>query len=61
MENEGSLLMKSNKIIRKLEKLQEDHPDQEIIVETPGITVKVRIGEAFICEGMNGEIVIEFE
>lgn len=31
MENEGSSLRKGNKIIRKLEKLQEDHPDQEIM------------------------------
>ena len=53
--------MNRNKIIHQLEKLQVDHPDQEFIMETPEGTVSLRIGNAIIYEGMNGEIVFDSE
>lgn len=54
-------VVNENKIIHELEKLQVDHPDQELIVETPEGTVSLQIGDAVIYEGMNGEIVFDSE
>lgn len=53
--------MNSNKIIRQLEKIKADCPDQEFVIETPEGTASLRIGEALIYEGMHGEIVIDSE
>lgn len=53
--------MNRDKIIRKLEKFQADHPGQEFIMETPEGTVSLRIGNTIIYEGMNREIVFDSE
>lgn len=50
-----------SKVIKQLNKLKEEHPDQVIIVETPKGTVSLKIGDALIYEGMRGEIVIDSE
>lgn len=53
--------MNRNKIIKNLDKLKKEYPDQQIIVETPQGTATVKIGDALIYEGMCGEIVIDSE
>ena len=53
--------MDRDKIIKKLDKLKAEHPDQKIIVETPNGSVEFKIGDALIYEGMGGEIVIDGE
>ena len=53
--------MDRDKIIRKLDKLKTEHPEQKIIVETPNGSVELKIGDALIYEGMRGEIVIDSE
>ena len=53
--------MDRDKIIKKLDKLKAEHPEQEIIVETPNGSVELKIGDALIYEGMRGEIVIDSE
>ena len=53
--------MDRDKIIRKLDKLKAEHPEQKIIVETPKGSVELKIGDALIYEGMRGEIVIDSE
>lgn len=53
--------MYRDKIIKKLDKLKEEHPDQRIIVETSNGSVEVRIGDTLIYERMRGEIVIDGE
>lgn len=53
--------MRKDKVIKQLDKLKIEYPDQEIIVETPKGTVSLRIGDALIYEGMGGEIVIDSE
>lgn len=53
--------MRKDKVIRQLDKLKIECPNQEIIVETPKGTVSLRIGDALIYEGMGGEIVIDSE
>lgn len=53
--------MNRNKIIKKLDKLKEEHPEQVIIVETPNGSAQLKIGDALIYEGMGGEIVIDSE
>ena len=53
--------MDRDKIIRKLDKLKAEHPEQKIIVETPQGTVELKIGDAFIYEGICGEIIIDSE
>ena len=53
--------MDRDKIIRKLDKLKAEHPEQKIIVETPNGSVELKIGDALIYEGMCGEIVIDSE
>lgn len=53
--------MNRDKIIKKLDKLKEDHPDQVIIVETPNGSVDLKIGDALIYEGVGGEIIIDSE
>lgn len=57
----GGEAMNKDEIMHQLEKLQVDHPEQKIIVETPDGTVSFRIGDAMIYEGMNEEIVIDSE
>lgn len=53
--------MRKDKVIKQLDKLKVECPNQEIIVETPKGTVSFRIGDALIYEGMGGEIVIDSE
>ena len=53
--------MDRDKIIKKLDKLTVEHPEQKIIVETPKGLVDLKIGDALIYEGMRGEIVIDSE
>ena len=53
--------MRKDKVIKQLDKLKAECPNQEIIVETPQGTVSLRIGDALIYEGMGGEIVIDSE
>ncbi len=53
--------MNRKKIIRKLDKLKEEHPKQRFIVETPYGTVEFKIGDALIYEAIGGEIVIDCE
>lgn len=53
--------MNARDICMCLELLSNDNPEQIIIVETPEGTVKLKIGDAFIYEGMRGEIVIDIE
>lgn len=53
--------MDRDKIIKKLDKLKAEHPEQKIIVETPKGSVELKIGDALIYEGMRGEIVIDSE
>ena len=53
--------MRKDKVIKQLDKLKEEHPNQEIIVETPEGTVSLKIGDALIYEGCRGEIVIDSE
>lgn len=61
LQNVGGETMNRDEIIHQLEKLQVDHPEQKIIVETPDGTISLRIGDAMIYEGMNREIVIDSE
>ena len=49
------------KFIELFDRLKEENPNQEIIVETPNGTVTFKIGEANIYEGMGGEIVMDSE
>ena len=53
--------MDRDKIIKKLDKLKAEHPEQKIIVETPNGSVELKIGDSLIYEGMCGEIVIDSE
>lgn len=53
--------MDRDKIIKKLDKLKSEHPEQRIIVETPQGSVELKIGNALIYEGMNEEIIIDSE
>ena len=53
--------MDRDKIIRKLDKLKAEHPEQVIIVETPEGSASLKIGDALIYEGISGEIVIDSE
>ena len=48
-------------VIRILDKLKSEHPEQKIIVETPNGSVELKIGDALIYEGMGGSIVIDSE
>jgi len=50
-----------NKTIKILDELKEKNPGQKIIVETPNGTVSLKISDALIYEGINGEIVIDSE
>ena len=52
---------RKEKVIKQLDKLKEEFPNQEIIVETPNGTVTLKIRDANIYEGMRGEIVIDSE
>jgi hypothetical protein len=53
--------MDKHKIIKKLDRLKEDNPNQIISIETPNRCVECKIGDANIYEGCNGEIVIDSE
>ena len=52
---------RKEKVIKQLDKLKEEFPNQEIIVETLKGTVSLKIGDANIYEGIRGEIVIDSE
>ena len=53
--------MNIRNVVNYLKKLKKENPNQVIIVETPKGTVKLKIGDALIYEGMGGEIVIDSE
>jgi hypothetical protein len=53
--------MTTNNVVKYLQKLQKENPEQVIIAETPNGTVELKIGDALIYEGMRGEIVIDSE
>lgn len=55
------VLLDKAKIIRKLNKLKDEHPEQVLIVETPSKTVSLKLGDALIYDGTGGEIVIDSE
>ena len=48
-------------VISQLDKIRENNPDVEIIVETPDGTATCKIGEAVIYEGCRGELVFDAE
>lgn len=48
-------------VIRLLDKLKEQNGEQVIIVETPNGTVDIKLKDALIYEGCNGEIVLDSE
>lgn len=50
-----------NKTIKILDELKKKNPEQEIVVETPNGTVSLKISDALVYEGINGEIVIDSE
>lgn len=50
-----------DKVIKQLDKLKKENPNQPIIVETPQGTVTLKIGDALIYEGYCGELVIDSE
>ena len=53
--------MDRSKIIKKLDKLKEEHPEQIICIETPNGCAECKIGDAVIYEGLRGEIIIDSE
>lgn len=53
--------MNINNVIKYLDKLKKENPNQVIIVKTPKGSVELKIGDALIYEGMRGEIVIDSE
>lgn len=53
--------MNINNVIKYLDKLKKENPNQTLIVETPKGSVELKIGDALIYEGMRGEIVIDSE
>lgn len=53
--------MDKDKIIKKLDRLKEDNPNQVISIETPNGCAECKIGDTNIYEGCNGEIVIDSE
>jgi hypothetical protein len=50
-----------SKVIRQLDKLKENYPDQMIIVETPNGCIEFKIGEALIYINPRGTLVIDSE
>lgn len=50
-----------NKVIKQLDKLKEEHPNTEVILETPKKTLTVKIKDVLIYEGLNGELVLDVE
>ena len=51
-----------DRVIHILDRFKENYPDQKIIVEAPnGSSFEVKICEAMIYEGNNGELVIDTE
>lgn len=53
--------MNINNVIKYLDKLKKENPNQILIIETPKGSVKLKIGDALIYEGRCGEIVIDSE
>ncbi len=50
-----------DKVIKQLDKLKEECPDTEIILETSRRTLSVKIKDVLIYEGLNGELVFDAE
>lgn len=50
-----------DKTIKILDELKKKNPEQKIVMETPTGTVSLKISDALIYEGINGEIVIDSE
>lgn len=53
--------MNSDDIIRCLDKLKKENPNQQFIVETPNESVEFKIGDAIIYDDPAGTIVIDSE
>lgn len=53
--------VKIDNVIKYLDEIKKENPNQIIIVETPNGTVELKIGDALIYEGMRGELVIDSE
>ena len=53
--------MKTDNVIRYLDRLKKENPNQKIIVETPNGAVEFKIGDALIYDDPNGMIVIDSE
>ena len=53
--------MDRDKIIKKLDKLKAEHPEQKSLWKHQKSSVELKIGDALIYEGMRGEIVIDSE
>ena len=53
--------MKVDNVIKYLDKFKKENPNQVIIVETPKGSVELKIGDALIYVGGDGEIVIDSE
>lgn len=53
--------MKIGNVIRYLDKLKKENPNQTFIVETPNGSVEFKIGDALIYDDPNGTIVIDTE
>lgn len=52
---------KEESIIDILNVIKNRYPEQTIVVESPDGVVEMKMGDAMIYEGMNGEIVIDSE
>lgn len=53
--------MKIDNVIKYLDKLKKENPNQIIIVETPTGNVEFKIGDALIYDDPRGAIVIDSE
>ena len=50
-----------NKVIKALDKLKKEYPDQEMYMETPKGTVSCKLGDALIFYACDGSIAIDSE
>lgn len=61
IHKQPELPMTPDRIVRALDKLKKANGEQIVIVETPDGTLSVRLQDALIYEGYQGEIVIDSE
>lgn len=48
-------------LVKLLDRIKHDYPDQVLVVETPRGTVTVRIGDVLIYDDPLGQVVIDSE